>query len=200
MSHYLKKQRERAEELALVDHPSGLLPWELRFCQEYALSGQLLDAMKQVCAVHELQNDHSLRMRAVALLKKPLVKRYLNHLQNRLEDIGVASMVEVQMFLTNAIRTPVGLVDEDSPLCQKKVVTVRTAKDGSQTETTTIETVSKMEAAKTLIRMKGWDAPIKLDVNHSGGVMLVPMADNLSDWEKAAADSQEKLMADAIDI
>lgn len=200
MSHYLKKQRERAEELALVDHPSGLLPWELRFCQEYTLSGQLLDAMKQVCAVHELKNEHSLRMRAVSLLKKPLVKRYMKHLQDRLEDIGVASMVEVQMFLTNAIRTPIGMIDDESPLCQKKVVTVRTAKDGSKTETTTLESVSKMDAAKTLIRMKGWDSPIKVDVNHSGGVMLVPMADNLSDWEKAAADSQEKLMADAIDI
>lgn len=200
MSHYLKKQRERAEELALVDHPSGLLPWELRFCQEYAISGQLLDAMKQVCAVHELQNDHSLRMRAVAMLKKPLVKRYMGHLHGRLEDIGVASMLEVQMFLTNVIRTPIGMVDEGDPFCQKKVVTVRIAKDGSETETTTLESVPKLEAIKTLIRMKGWDSPIKVDVNHSGGVMLVPIADNLSDWEKAAADSQEKLMADAIDI
>lgn len=200
MSHHLKKQRERAQELALVDHPSGLVPWELRFCQEYALTGQLLDAMKQVCAVHELSNEHSLRMRAVALLKKPLVKRYLKHLQDRLEDCGVASMVEVQMFLTDAMRTPIDMIDGDSPLCQKKVVSVTTHKDGSSTEKTTLETVPKMEAAKTLIRMKGWDAPIRIGVEHSGGVMLVPMAENLTDWEKAAAASQEKLMADAVDI
>jgi len=198
--YYLQKQRERAEELALVDHPAGLLPWELRFLQEYAISGQLVDAMKQVCSVHELNNDHSLRMQAVALLKKPLAKKYLQHLQDRLEDMGVASMLEVQMFLTSAIRTPIGMIDDQSPLCQKKIVSTREAKDGTITTTTTLESVSKLESAKTLIKMKGWDAPIKLDVNHHGGVMVVPMAASMSDWEKAAQESQEKLMADAIDI
>ena len=201
MSHHLKKQRERAEELALVDHPSGLIPWELRFCLEYALRGQLVDAMKEVCAIHELNDsDHALRMRAVALLKKPQVKKYLESLQKRLEEMGVASMLEVQLWLTGAIRTPIGMIEDNSPLCQKKIVTVRTSKDGGVTETTTLESVSKMDAAKTLIKMKGWDAPVKVDVNHSGGVMLVPMADNLSDWQKAAGESQEKLMADAVNI
>jgi len=200
MSQYLKKQRERSEELSLVDHPSGLLPWELRFCQEYAITGQLLDAMKQVCAVHELGNDHSLRMRAVALLKKPVVKRYLERLTARLEELGVASMLEVQMFLTAAIRTPVGMLDEENPLCQRKTTVTTTHKDGTETEKVSLESVSKLEAAKMLIRMKGWDAPTKIDVSHSGGVMLVPMAENLTDWQKAAGESQAKLMADAIDI
>ena len=201
MSHYSRKQRNRKEELALVDHPSGLLPWELRFCQEYAIHGQLVDAMREVIAAEDFrEEDYALRLRAVKLLKKPLVKKYLQHLQKRLEDIGVASMVEVQTFLSDAIRTPIDQIDASSPLCQKRIIRTTTFKDGSQAETETIEPISKMDAAKTLIKMKGWDAPIKVDVNHSGGVMLIPMADNLTDWEKAAADSQAKLMKDAIDI
>ena len=201
MSHYSRKQRNRKEELALVDHPSGLLPWELRFCQEYAVHGQLVDAMREVIAAEDFrEEDYALRLRAVKLLKKPLVKKYLQHLQKRLEDIGVASMVEVQTFLSDAIRTPIDQIDASSPLCQKRIIRTTTFKDGSQAETETLESISKMDAAKTLIKMKGWDAPIKVDVNHSGGVMLIPMADNLTDWEKAAADSQAKLMKDAIDI
>ena len=201
MSHYSRKQRNRKEELALVDHPSGLLPWELRFCQEYAVHGQLIDAMREVIAAEDFrEEDYALRLRAVKLLKKPLVKKYLQHLQKRLEDIGVASMVEVQTFLSDAIRTPIDQIDASSPLCQKRIIRTTTFKDGSQAETETLESISKMDAAKTLIKMKGWDAPIKVDVNHSGGVMLIPMADNLTDWEKAAADSQAKLMKDAIDI
>ena len=201
MSHYSRKQRNRKEELALVDHPSGLLPWELRFCQEYAVHGQLIDAMREVIAAEDFrEEDYALRLRAVKLLKKPLVKKYLQHLQKRLEDIGVASMVEVQTFLSDAIRTPIDQIDASSPLCQKRIIRTTTSKDGSQAETETLESISKMDAANTLIKMKGWDAPIKVDVNHSGGVMLIPMADNLTDWEKAAADSQAKLMKDAIDI
>ncbi len=59
-----------------------------------------------------------------------------------------------------------------------------------------------MDALKTLIRMKGLDAPIKVDVNHSGsvGVMVVPMAANVDDWEALAQSSQKALMEDATDI
>lgn len=200
MSHFLQKQNARIQELALVDHPSGLLPWELRFCQEYACRGQLIEAMQQACAVHELGNDHSLRMKAVAMLRKPAVKRYMRHLQDRLEDMGVASMLEVQTFLSDAIRTPLAMITDEDPLCQKKTSIITRHKDGTETERVMIESISKMDAAKTLSKMKGWDAPIRVDVNHSGGVMVVPMTENLTDWEKAAGESQAKLMADAIDI
>ncbi len=38
----------------------------------------------------------------------------------------------------------------------------------------------------------------KLEVTHSGGVMVIPMSESLTDWEKLAAPSQAKLMADAV--
>lgn len=181
MSHYLKKQRERAEELALVDHPSGLVPWELRFCQEYADKGQIVEAMKQVCAVHELKNDHSLRMRAVALLKRPIVQKYLRTLFARVEEMGVLTKAQGLMILTDIATAPRMTQMDGGEICPN-------------------ETKLAVEAIKQISKMQGWDAPVKMDVNHSAGVMIVPMAENLTDWEAAAADSQARLMADAIDV
>lgn len=205
MSDHDKRQRQRREELALIDEPSGILPWESMFVREYVLCGHPLEAFKKVCATHELQDsDQALRMRATNLMRKPAVKRYLNHLNQRLEDMGVCSMLEVQIWLSDVMRTPVGMIDQNDPLCQKHRKTIRivTQKDGStlETETEEFESVSKLEAAKALIRMKGWDAPVKVDVNHQGGVMLVPMALDAAEWEKHASGHQERLMNETIDI
>tara|TARA_R110000772_G_scaffold268565_2_gene396234 strand:- start:14639 stop:15241 length:603 start_codon:yes stop_codon:yes gene_type:complete len=200
MSHYLNKQRERVEELALVDHPSGLLPWEMLFCQAYADKGQIIDAMRQVCAVHELKNDHSLRMRAVSLLKRPAIGRYMAHLRQRVEDMGIMSKAEALRFVSDIIRTPIDMLDGDNPVCHKKIISETTHRDGTTTTKTSYEKPSGLDAVKVLEKIQGWDAPTKIDVSHSGGVMLVPMTESLSDWEKAAGNSQAKLMADAINI
>ena len=192
MKSYLQNQaKELDNELLLVDHPSGLTTSELAFCRMYAQGFKPFRAYQLIADdIEECKNlsDLQLKLRALAILKKPACKRYLLHLSQRLEDIGVASMLEMQMFLTDAIRTPIGMIEDDHPLCQKKTITVTTVrqKDGSEVETEKIilESISKMDAAKTLIKMKGWDAPVKVDVNHQGGVMVVPMSENMSDWEK----------------
>ena len=201
MGRYETEQRRRNEELALLDHPSGLLPWEMAFCIEYSQHGNLVESLAVAKGVPMNEtNPHSLRMQAVSLLKRPAVKQYIHKLQERLEEMGVMSMLEMQMFLSDAVRTPIESIDSNHPLCQKKITTVTTFKDGSYQEKTTLESVSKMDAAKTLIRMKGWDAPVKVDVAATGGVMLIPMTHDVETWENAAAESQAKLMEDAIDV
>jgi hypothetical protein len=204
MISYLKREAKRLEnELMLVDHPAGLATFEMAFLRYHATGFKPFEAMRVLADEIEgwdKLTDLQLKTRALTVLKKPSAKTYLARLTARVEDLGVASMLEAQMWLTSAIRTPIDMIDGNSPLCQKKVVTVRTSKDGTVTETTTLESISKMDAAKTLIRMKGWDAPVKVDVNHRGGVMLVPMVDNLDDWQKNAGPSQAKLMADAVNI
>ena len=208
MLTHLKRQAKRLEdELTLVDHPSGLATYEMAFMRLYAQGFKPFEAMVIIADNIEEWVDFTdlqIKNQALKVLKKPVAKAYLKKLTDKLEELGVASMLEMQMFLTDAIRTPIGMIDDDSPLCQKKTVVKRTVtqKDGSvvETETVTLESINKMDAGKTLIKMKGWDAPVKIDVNHSGGVMLIPMAANLLDWEKAAQDSQAKLMKDAIDI
>ena len=188
------------QELALVDHPTGLLPWELLFCQTYASTGQFVESMRCVISTHELDeaNEHSLRMRAVSLLKRPDVAAYVRHLLKRVESLGVATRLEATMWLSDAFRTPIGMIDEMDPLCQRKTTTITRKPDGSETERTVLEMVSKIEAVKMLAKLNGWDAPIKVDVNHGGGVMRVPMSATLEDWERVAADSQERLMNDSV--
>ena len=204
MKNYLKREAKLLDdELSLVDHPSGLATFEMAFLRRYAQGFKPFEAMRVLADEIEgwdKLTDTQLKTKALTVLKKPTAKAYLERLTARLEELGVASMLEVQMFLTAAIRTPVGMLDENNPLCQRKTTVTTTHKDGTESEKTVLDSVSKLEAAKMLIRMKGWDAPTKIDVSHSGGVMLVPMAENLTDWQKAAGESQAKLMADAIDI
>lgn len=204
MKSFLQREAKRLDnELQLVDSVNGLIPYETKFLRLYAQGltpFRAMQVMHEPDQLDEPLTDLQLKNRALKILKKPAAKKYIENLNAELERQGVATILEMQMFLTAAVRTPIGMLDDTSPLCQKKVTTVKTFKDGSQTETTTLESVSKMDAAKTLIRMKGWDAPVKVDVNHSGGVMMVPMAGSIEDWEKAASASQEKLMAETIDV
>lgn len=195
--------RRFQNELATLDHPTGLNPFEIRFCLVYG-SGQYRLATQAYRAVlplseSDLMTDADVTRNTNRLLLRPVVRKYLNNIIKKVEEVGIADIVEVQMFLTNAIRTPINVVDGDSPLCQKKTVRTNTSKDGAVTETVTYESVSKMDAVKTLSRMKGWDAPLKIDMNHSGGVMMVPMASD-EQWEQQAKDGQKALMKDAIDV
>jgi hypothetical protein len=144
--------------------------------------------------------DAQISRAAYKLHKKDGVRKYLRALSKELERAAVATALELEMFLSAAIFTPISEIDENHPLCQKKKITTRTDKDGGETETIDLESVSKMDAIKTLVRMKGYDAPIKVDVNHNHGVMLVPMAASVEDWEKSAIDAQRRLMEDAIDV
>jgi len=62
-----------------------------------------------------------------------------------------------------------------------------------------LSTAARVSAARELSAIYGWHAPIKTQqtVTHQGGVMMVPAIADLSEWEAAAAGSQEKLVADA---
>jgi len=51
-----------------------------------------------------------------------------------------------------------------------------------------------------LCKMQGWDHVEKLEVQHTGGVMLVPMAGSVSEWEIAARKKQEELEHKTIDV
>ena len=190
-------------ELATLGHPTELNPFMVKFCLMY-VSGQYRFATQcyRACLSPEeadLMSNKAVGSATDKLLSYPPVKNYLRALMAKLEEIGVATLAEVKMFMTDAIRTPINEIDGDSPLCQKKVVKEITTKKGDRIVTTTYESVNKMDAVKTLGNMSGWNAPLKLDVNHTGGVMLVPMAET-DDWEQSARAGQEQLMQDAIDI
>lgn len=53
----------------------------------------------------------------------------------------------------------------------------------------------RVGASALLARVMGFEAAKKLDVdlNHRGGIMLVPVMGSVADWEQAAAESQKRL-------
>lgn len=199
MKHDLIKNR--VEDLRSVEQPEGITPIEIKFAlntiQGYGPQDALAKAYNDQTTERRLTPTQLSKM-ANKIKNKAIVKKYMKGLMLELERVGVANGFDLQLFLSAAIFTPIGQIDENHPLCQKKKVTSRTDKDGATTETVDLEMVSKLEAAKILIRMKGLDAPIKIDVNHRVGVMIVPMATNVEDWEKAAMGSQKALMEDAV--
>ena len=199
MQHALIKNR--VPELETLEAPDGIDPIEMKYAlciiQGYSSlqAYKLADPKRGAAMTHkkEVQNAYKYKC-------KPLVQKYIKMLNKELERVAVANALDIQMFLSAAIFTPVSDIDEAHPLCQKKKTTVSYDADGSPIRKVELESVSKMDAVKTLIRMKGMDAPIKIDVNHSVGVMVVPMASNVEDWEQIAAKSQQSLMDDAIDV
>lgn len=54
---------------------------------------------------------------------------------------------------------------------------------------------ARVRAWGLLAKIKGMEAPVKqeLEVTHKGGVMVVPMVNNILDWEQQAAISQDAL-------
>ena len=193
------------EELKLVDTPQGITPLQILFALFYvqgmppgeAVNLAMSSMNGPVKGKVTIQKRASL---AREFLKSPLVKNYIHSLIARLESMAVADALEIKMFLTEAIRTPIDQIDGSHKLCQKKKSTIKYNRDGDPiSEIEEIEMVSKMDAAKTLIRMNGWDAPIKIDHTHNVGVMIMPIASSVEDWEKAAS-SQQQLMDDAIDV
>lgn len=137
---------------------------------------------------------------AYKVKNKPLVQKYISGLMKEIERVAVVNSLELQSFLSAVIYTPIGSINEFSPLCQKKTVTTTTSKDGATTEKVILEMPSKHACAQLLARIKGMEAPIQVNVDHRVGVMVVPMASSVEEWEKQAASSQETLMEDALII
>ena len=191
-----------ARELETVERPAGLTPLEVLFCLYFVQGKPPVIAYEMALAQSgEFDPADQLPRLAAGMMRRKNVKAYLGKLEKALEAFGVASALEIQMWLTRGFRTSVGEIDEFDPLCQKKVTRTTHHKDGSKTETVTLEKVAALECIRTLNRMKGFDAPLKIDHNHTiGGRMVVPLAASADEWEALAMASQEELQEDAIDV
>lgn len=199
MKHELIKNR--VEDLRSVEQPPGMNVVEIKFALNTLQGFGPQDAYRRALGGQaSSKTPGQLSKTANKMKNKKVVQRYMKALVKELERVAVANSLDLQMFLSAAIFTPLDQIDETHPLCQKKTITTRTDKDGATTVRVVYESVSKMEAAKTLIRMKGLDAPIRVEHNHRVGVMVVPMAASVEDWERLAAGAQQRLMADAVEI
>ena len=197
-----RQKQHYTEELAFTDHPSGLTPFEIAFCLYYVQGCTQRQALELAADGTDRLDGLTVRQQSVIahkMAKRPEVRDYLRALLAKLEEMAVASALEIQMFLTDVIRTPPSQVNSNHHLCQRVNRRVMQTPDGPVSFEDP-EMVNKMDAVKTLIAMKGLSAPVKVDINHNVGVMVVPMATNVDDWQSQAQDSQAKLMTDAADI
>jgi len=95
-------------------------------------------------------------------LRKPQVASYIETLRNKAIAASDMTRDELVKFLADAIRTPVGQIDENNPLAQEVIED----SIGESTMRKKIKSVGKLEAAKQLAAMLGWNEPEKdqLDV------------------------------------
>lgn len=188
-------------ELGLLEPPSGLTPHELLFLREYAVTGDIYMAAQSCSNTGgEERSKMSLVKTAQTILSKPIATQYMTKLQDKLEELGVASMLKTQMFLSDAQTTTVNQIDGDHPLCQSRTITTTTRPDGSEIITEKFTMVDKLKATEMLNKMTGRAAPQEVVHSLAGGHMVVPLADSMASWTELAGPSQKQLMDDAIDI
>lgn len=97
---------------------------------------------------------------ASKLIRNPKVSKFMAELREKAMESAQMSLNEALAFLADAIRTPVGEVDENHPLCQEWV-RQEVGDGGENVSTWTIRTkmVGKLEAVKQLALMMGWNKP-----------------------------------------
>ncbi|BCU77983.1 hypothetical protein llg_26980 [Luteolibacter sp. LG18] len=86
------------------------------------------------------------------LLGNPEVAAALARLQREAAERAAMSRDELVAWLCNAVRVPVGGIDEEHPLAQEVTRDYR----GGEVSRVKVKSVSKMDAAKLLVAMLGW--------------------------------------------
>lgn len=159
-------------------------PAHERFCQLYSdgrFSGRSCYAQ-----AFGSENDGTCRTEACTLLTKPDIQQRIAWLREESLKSWKCEKEEVMRFLHAVVITPVGYVDEESPLAQE--VTREEVQQGGQQgrlrrgdadegneiespETTLVKTKIKMpgkkECAELLAKMQGWEKPAEVKLNVS---------------------------------
>jgi hypothetical protein len=99
-------------------------------------------------------------VQASQALKKPKFKAYIKAERARLEKAGEIRREDLVSWLVAVIRTPIGQVNADSPLCQE--FSCEDIEGGTRTR---IKMASKLEACRQLATIMGWFAPQKLELS-----------------------------------
>lgn len=189
------------EELGFVEPPDVLNQAERRFVLLYVQAYPTIPAYEAAFNPPEHVTTDDMWRHIKALVNQPKVQEYIADLNRRVEDMTVASKLDIERWLTEAAFTPFDEIGTDSSLCEKATVRRQYDRDGNVTsETLDRGTVSRTKAIEILSKMRGYNEPTKLDIEHKGGVMVVPMAASEEDWSRIASESQKQLMDATIDI
>lgn len=101
---------------------------------------------------------------ATKLLRNAQVEEYMGVLRQKVEDASQLTLLETLQFLALAVRTPVGDIDEDSPLAQEVTKDVLESQGETNITRVKIKSVSKIEAIRLAVQIKGWNKPQQVEV------------------------------------
>jgi len=128
--------------------------------RERAFADLVLEGIPAVRAYQQAgykANDLTAKKCAYLMLRRPHVITYLREERRAMAELSRMEKWELIQFLTNAITTPVGQVDENSPLAQEYT----TDEIGKEKIRTRVKMIGKLDSAKLLASMLGWSAPEK---------------------------------------
>ena len=97
------------------------------------------------------------------MLRKDKPMAYVRAERRRMAEADQYQKWQLIEFLTRAITTPVGQIDEESDLAQE----VTREEIGEQVARTRIKIVGKLDAAKQLATLLSWNAPEKITLDAS---------------------------------
>lgn len=103
------------------------------------------------------------RVDARKLLKHETVAAYIAAQQEILNEKCLVNQVQIMNYLTHVIMTPIGRLDEESPLAQEYSNDLV----GKETMRKRVKMIGKMDAIKQLCNMMGWNAPQQHEVQVS---------------------------------
>jgi len=114
----------------------------------------------------DLKGDTA-RTNASRLLANANVAARVEHLKREGAKNAEAEVGEVIRMCLNIMRTPVGYVDEESPLAQEVQRDITGTEDEGEGVVTKVKVKipGKLEAAKLLTEIKGWKKPQEVDLN-----------------------------------
>lgn len=112
----------------------------------------------------DLKGDTA-RTNASRLLANANVAARVEHLKREGAKNAEAEVGEVIRLCLNIMRTPVGYVDEESPLAQEVQRDITGTEDEGVVTKVKVKIPGKLEAAKLLTEIKGWKRPQEVDVN-----------------------------------
>ena len=98
-------------------------------------------------------------VQASIALKKPKFKAYIKAERERMDKAGEMRRDDLVSWLASVIRTPIGQVTAESPLCQEW--SCEDIENGTRTR---IKMASKLEACRQLAQIMGWNAPEKIQI------------------------------------
>lgn len=122
------------------------------------------------------------------------IQEKIKWFQNKTETSSTLTRIEKREFLAKVVRAKASDLTDDSPLVES--VTCYYDQMGNLTRKV-YSMPSKAACIQIDNKMAGHNEPERVEVNVSGGVMLVPAspcASSLDAWEKLAAEQQEALI------